>query len=162
MARTIAEAGLQIIKDSESLQLRAYQDSGGVWTIGWGHTGDVHEGDVITEHEAEALIRADLAGAEECVNRYAPGVNQNQFDALVSLSFNCGCAPLSKFTIGRLVRAGDYNAAAAQFGVWNHDNGKVLAGLTKRRAAEAKLFLTPDPDFSNVESGVTTTAPEAS
>lgn len=156
MSRNIGEAGLELIKSFETLQFRAYRDSGGVLTIGWGHTKDVREGDVITEAQAEELIKADLAEAEECVNRHAPKLYQHEFDACVSLVFNIGCAAFGKSTLLRMIRIGDFKSAAKQFDRWNKDNGVVLAGLTRRRAAERKLF--EPPDFANVESGVTTTA----
>lgn len=143
--------------------------SGIPWTIGYGHTGDVTPADQVTEHQAEVVIRADLADAERCVNLRAPHVGQNQFDALVSLVFNIGCAKFNSSTLLRLVRDGDYRAVSGtaekqfkdgQYARWNHDNGKVVDGLTRRRAAEAKLFATPDAssDFSNVESGIDSTA----
>lgn len=160
MTRATGEAGIRLIKDFESLELDAYQDGGGVWSIGYGHTEDVSAGSRITEHQAEILLRADLAPAEEAVNRYTPCLGQNRFDACVSLAFNIGGNAFGNSALARLIRKGDYNAAAQQFAKWNHDNGKVIAGLTRRRAAEAKLFATPDasPDFSNVESGIDSTA----
>jgi lysozyme len=168
MTRFIGRAGLELIKGFETLQLHAYLDRpGGVWTIGYGHTQDVHEGDRITEHQAEVMLRSDLENAERCVSLRAPSVTQNQFDALVSLVFNIGCGQFDKSTLLRLVRNGDLQAVAGtpgknyqdgQFARWNHDDGIVLDGLTRRRRAEAILFATPDADFTNVISGVETTA----
>jgi lysozyme len=166
----MGSAGLDLLKSFEQLRLRAYRDGGGVLTIGWGHTADVKEADEITAHHADVMLASDVADAERCVNLRAPNVGQNQFDALVSFVFNLGCARFDTSTLLRLVRAGDFRAAAGdppdfkngQFIRFNHDNGKVVAGLTRRRIAEAKLFLTPDPppDFSNVEAGIESTAPK--
>jgi lysozyme len=161
VTRQISDAGLALIKQAEGLRLRAYRDGGGVWTLGYGHTHDVHEGDEITEHQAEVMLRSDIACAEECVDLRAPALNQNQFDACVSLSFNIGCKRFDTSTLLRMIRKGDFRSAAAQFEVWNKDNGKVIDGLTKRRKRERALFETPmAADFSNIEAGVETTAPK--
>jgi lysozyme len=153
----ISKAGLDLIKASEGLRLRAYRDTGGVLTIGYGHTGDVKEGDEITEHQADVLIEHDVSAAEKGVEQYTPGLSQHRFDACVSLAFNVGAHEFGKSTLARLIRAGDFNAAAKQFDRWIYDDGKVQSGLVKRRYAERKLFQTPD--FSDVESGVASTAP---
>lgn len=156
--RVTGEAGIALIKESEGLRLKAYRDTGGVLSIGYGHTEDVHEGDEITEHQAEVMLRADLADAERCVQLRFPEANQNQWDACVSFVFNLGCTRFGSSTLLRLIRKGDYNAAAKQFGRWVNDNGVQLPGLVTRRAKEAALFLTPD--FSNVQSGAESTAPQ--
>lgn len=161
MTRTISERGLAILKGEERLELRAYLDGGGVWTIGYGHTEDVHEGQQITEHQAEVLLCADLAWAEKCVNLRAPTLNQNQFDACVSLVFNIGCPRFDSSTLLRMIRKGDIKSASAHFEDWVYDNGKFVQGLLNRRLKERALFDTPvPPDFSNVQSGVETTAPK--
>jgi len=135
-------AGLALTKQFEGLELKAYQDSVGVWTIGYGHTGtDVKPGLTITEAQASVLLAADVAWAVTCVNKSVKSaVNQNQFDAMVDFVFNLGCAAFAQSTLLRMVNAGDFAGAAGQFGRWNKAGGKVLAGLTKRRAAEAALF----------------------
>jgi lysozyme len=135
-------AGLALTKQFEGLELKAYQDSVGVWTIGYGHTGtDVKPGLVITEAQASVLLAADVAWAVTCVNKsVTSAVNQNQFDAMVDFVFNLGCAAFGGSTLLRMVNARDFAGAAGQFGRWNKAGGKVLAGLTKRRTAEAALF----------------------
>jgi len=135
-------AGLALTKQFEGLELKAYQDSVGVWTIGYGHTGtDVKPGLTITEAQASVLLAADVAWAVTCVNKSVKSaVNQNQFDAMVDFVFNLGCAAFAQSTLLRMVNAGDFAGGAGQFGRWNKAGGKVLAGLTKRRAAEAALF----------------------
>lgn len=162
------ENGAQLLAQLPA-QIRAL--SGAPWTIGYGHTGDVNPEDEISEHQAEIIFANDLVPREQCVNERAPNIGQNQFDALVSFVYNEGCERFNTSTLLRLVRAGDYKAAAGdpsqnfangQFIRYNKANGKVNDGLTARRIAEAKLFLLPDdpPDFANVEAGVNTTAPK--
>ena len=138
-------AGLELTKQFEGLELKAYQDSVGVWTIGYGHTGpDVKEGLTITEEQAGVLLAADVAWAVTCVNKSVKAkINQNQFDAMVDFVFNLGCASLVQSTLLKMVNAGDFEGAAKQFLRWNKAGGKVVRGLTKRRQAEAELFQKP-------------------
>jgi len=139
---TYSPAGFALTKSFEGLSLTAYQDCTGVWTIGYGHTGpDVREGQTITEPEAEALLRADLAAAVACVNRAVTApITQPQFDALVDFCFNAGRGSFLGSTLLRLVNEGDPAAAAMQFGLWVHAGGAVVEGLVRRRKAEADLF----------------------
>ncbi|MNS33466.1 Lysozyme RrrD [compost metagenome] len=133
----------QTIKDHEGLRLTAYKDGGGVWTIGYGHTGsDVREGLTIPLSEAERLLTRDLRVAEGYVNKLVQvKLTQNQFDALVSFVYNVGGDAFAKSTMLRLLNAGEYEGAANQFLRWNKDNGKVVDGLTNRRRKERELFL---------------------
>lgn len=140
----ISDNGIQFIKDREGVKLRAYQDSAGVWTIGYGHTKGVYKGLVINELEATSYLENDLQDAETEVKKLVNvDLNQNQFDALVSFEFNVG--KLGKSTLLRLLNAGQYLSAAQQFLKWNkaHVNGKLVAlkGLTTRRTLEMNLFL---------------------
>ena len=137
-----SEAGVDFIKGWEQLALDAYYDGGGVLTIGYGHTGpDVHEGDTVTEEEAEILLTADLGEAEDAVNDFIDvELEQDEFDALVSFTFNCGADALRGSTLRRLLNNGDYHGAALQFLRWVKDNGKVVKGLVRRRTAEKALF----------------------
>lgn len=140
--RKIGLAGIALIKSFEGLELTAYRDAVGVLTIGYGSTGPhVKPGMKITEQEAEALLRKDLARFESAVDKLTGGnATQDQFDAMVSLAFNVGETNLAKSTLLKLHNAGDYVAAADQFARWNRAGGKVLNGLTRRRAAEANLY----------------------
>lgn len=139
--RSIGARGLALIKAFEGLQLRAYLCPAGVWTIGYGSTGDhVAPGKVISETEAEALLRQDLHRFEAAVDKAAPGASQNRFDALVAFAFNVGVGAFLSSTLLRKHRAGDFAGAAAEFARWNKAGGKVLPGLTRRRAAEAALY----------------------
>ena len=142
------QQGVNLIKSFESCELAAYPDpgtGGNPWTIGWGHTGpEVTPGLVITQDEADALLAADLESFEAEVEAHL-GVEPtgNQFSALVSFAYNCGVRNLVSSTLLRKLNAGDADGAATEFMRWNKAGGRVLAGLTRRRAAERDLFLTP-------------------
>ena len=137
-----SDNGFALSKSFEGLRLTAYQDVGGVWTIGYGHTGpNVRAGLTITQAEADALLRSDVEDAVTCVNRAVNvPITQNQFDALVDFCFNCGRGSLLQYTLLRKVNIGDFAGAAAQFALWDHAGGEVVEGLVKRRTAEAELF----------------------
>lgn len=137
----ISDAGLAIIKEFESLQLKAYLCPAQVWTIGYGHTGGVQKGQVIDESEADAFLREDVEKFEECVSYAVPDLTQPQFDACVSLAFNIGCNAFAQSTLVKMLKAGNVAGAADQFLRWNKGGGKVLPGLTRRRTAERELFL---------------------
>lgn len=138
--RRISSAGLDIIKQAEGLELKAYRDTGGILTIGYGHTRGVKAGQVITEAIADQLLAEDVADAEATVRRLFPITTQNQFDALVSFTYNLGEGQVKESTLRRLHNEGDYAGARAQFARWRFDNGRELPGLVKRRAAEAALY----------------------
>ena len=141
--RHINEAGIALIKASEGLRLDSYQDSVGVWTIGFGSTRGVKAGMRITTEQADDRLREDLAVAEQCVERCAVvTLTDNEFAALVSFSFNLGCGALRGSTLLRKLNAGEFDEAADEFKRWNHAGGHILAGLTDRRAAESALFET--------------------
>jgi len=136
--------GSALIKSFESCRLSAYLPTpADVPTIGYGRTRDVSMGDTCTQEQADAWFLEDVQWAEECVRKaVAKLLSQNEFDALVSLCFNIGCAAFGKSTLVRLINAEDYDGASAQFARWNKQAGKELAGLTRRRLAEAQLFDT--------------------
>lgn len=152
-AREVSSNGMQFIQHAEGEagtgkpMLRAYQDSKGIWTIGWGHTGNVTAGMVITVEQAALLLDADLDAAENAVCTYVlVPLNDNQFDALVSLAFNIGIEAFRTSSLVRLLNAGHYDAVPGQMAQWNKITVKgkkvPLDGLTNRRTLEAKLFLT--------------------
>ncbi len=140
--RRMSGAGRAMTKSFEGLRLNAYEDCAGVWTIGYGHTGaDVIPNRTITEAEAEALLTDDLGAAEACVCKAVTvEITQGQFDALVDFCFNLGERRLLSSTLLRYVNAGNFIAAANQFGMWVHAAGRVQPGLVKRRQAEAEMF----------------------
>ncbi|MGL4407393.1 MAG: lysozyme [Zoogloea sp.] len=142
--RTINAAGLALIKQSEGLRLDAYPDVVNVWTIGYGHTGpDVHPGLTITQAQAEQLLKQDLARFEQGVSQLVRvSLNDNQFAALVSFSYNLGLGNLRNSTLLRLLNQGDYAGAALQFPRWNRAGGHVVQGLVTRRKQEQALFNT--------------------
>lgn len=141
-----SEAGIQLIAKFEGLRLQRYRDAVGLWTIGYGHliqAAEIQTLQTITIEEARVLLCRDLAQAEQAVNNLVTrDINQNQFDALVSFTFNLGINNLKKSTLLRKLNDGDINGAASEFLRWNKAGGKVLTGLMNRRSTEMELFLT--------------------
>ena len=137
----ISKNGLDLIKHFESLQLKAYKCSANVWTIGYGHTKNVKEGDRISQDQANCFLMQDLYSVERAIIRLVKvKLNQNQFDALCSLIFNIGISAFNKSTLLAKLNNGDYVGAAEQFRRWNKVNNVVMAGLVRRRQAEEDLF----------------------
>lgn len=134
------------VKGFEKLRLNAYLPTPhDVPTIGWGHTGpEVHLGLVWTVAQASAAFDADTAKFAAGLNKqlYRIPTTQGQFDALFSLAYNIGLAELRTSTLLRLHKAGNYKAAADEFLKWDHQHGKVLPGLLRRRKAERALYLS--------------------
>lgn len=141
---------LAFLRGWEGLRTTAYDDGGGVWTIGYGHTVGVRQGDTCTPAQAEAWLAQEVtefaAGVSAAVT--AP-IEQNQFDALVSLAYNIGIGAFRRSTLLRKINAGE--PAADEFGRWIHDNGKVINGLVRRRAAERSMFV--DADYTQYPGG---------
>lgn len=143
-----SEKGIALIKQFEGCKLTAYQDSVGVWTIGYGWTQPVdgkpiRAGMTIKQETAERLLKTGLVSYESDVSRLVKvGLTQGQFDALVSFTYNLGARSLSTSTLLRKLNTGDYAGAADEFLRWNKAGGKVLNGLTRRREAERALFLS--------------------
>ncbi|HEY5381847.1 MAG TPA: lysozyme [Acidobacteriaceae bacterium] len=137
-----SDTGFALTRSFEGLRLESYQDSAEVWTIGYGHTGpEVHDGQRISEFEAEALLRVDLAEAVACVRRAVNvEITQDQFDALVDFCFNVGRGNFQSSSLLRYVNLGEFESVVIQFGLWVHAGGVVAPGLVRRRAAEAALF----------------------
>ena len=137
----ISPAGITLIKEFEGLRLSAYQDSVGMWTIGYGHTGGVREGKTITQEQADAFLRSDVAATVRAVDGMVKvPLRQGQFDALVSFAYNLGSNALQNSSLLRLLNAGDYHGASGQFGRWIYAGGVVMPGLVRRRRAEQDLF----------------------
>ena len=133
--------GKDLLKFFEGCELVAYQDSVGVWTIGYGHTKGVTPGMTITQEEAEQMLESELAEYEGYVEKYVTvPLTQNQFDALVVWVYNLGPTNFRNSTLLKELNSGNYNAAGTEIKRWNKAGGKVLAGLVKRREAEAELF----------------------
>lgn len=137
-----SQRGLSLIKSFEGLRLQAYQDSVGVWTIGYGTTRGVKAGMAITKEQAERMLMDDVQRFEPEIERLVTlPLSQNQWDALISFTYNLGAANLESSTLLRKLNAGDYTGAAEQFPCWNKAGGRVLPGLVRRRAAEQALFM---------------------
>lgn len=139
---THSENATKLVENFEGLELCAYQDQRGIWTIGYGHTAGVKPGDTCTQAQAQAWLDADLKRADDAVNHYVRvDLTQNQFDALVSFTYNVGAGNLETSTLLRLLNEGNKQGAAQQFTEWIHAGNKVSAGLVRRRFAEQALFL---------------------
>jgi lysozyme len=137
----ISLEGISLIKKFEGCKLEAYKCSAGVWTIGYGHTADVKEGDVCTQEEAEKLLRADLFEFEKYVeDNVIVDLGQNQFDALVSWTFNLGVGNLKSSTMLKKLNNSEYKSVPFEIRRWNKAGGKTLDGLIRRRKAESLLF----------------------
>ena len=136
--------GLDFIKKWEGLQLAAYKDGGGVWTIGYGHTVDVKPGMLISKHQADIMFLSDVEEYEEWVSECCKDtyVNQDQFNALVSLCFNIGKAAFKKSTLLRRLKSDGPLVAAPQFNRFIYDNGTRVKGLENRRTAEKLMFIS--------------------
>ena len=140
----VSAVGLSLIRRFEGVRLIAYPDVGGVWTIGYGHTGpDVTRGMEITQEEADALLVKDVSkfahGVEKLLSRSA---TQGQFDALISLAYNIGLGAFKDSTVLKRFNAGQIPGAAEAFILWVRAKGVIYEGLVKRRAAEIVRFMT--------------------
>jgi lysozyme len=134
--------GIALIKKWEGLKLNAYLDPIGIPTIGYGHTKNVQMGDTITQAEADALLRSDLAEFEGYVNSLVKQpLTQNQFDALVSFTYNLGPGNLQRSTLlSKVNQDPKQDTIPPEFLKWNKADGRVFAGLTNRRKDEAALY----------------------
>lgn len=146
---SLNKAGLDLIKHFEGLRLKAYRDAVGVWTIGYGHTDmtgnppRVRAGLTITAGEAEEILRRDLKKYEEAVREAVTvDLNDNQYSALVSFCYNVGPGNLRKSSVLKRVNAGRFDEVPSRLMLWNKAGGRVLKGLTRRREAEGKLFMS--------------------
>ena len=156
----ISEKGLVLVENFEGCLLKASNKLDGVWTIGYGQTGRyygrrVRRGMTTTKAEAHAWLRDhSIKTYEDAVTQAVKvPLNQNQFDALVSFAYNVGVGALKQSTALRKLNAGDYTGAADALTMWTKCNGKVLAGLVRRRKEERALFMTPvtQPQTGNTD-----------
>lgn len=150
---TVSDNFTALMISFEREVLKGYLDPAGIPTIGIGHVirkGEPYKvGQAITREESRKLFKKDTAWAVDAVNMLVTyPINQNQFDALVSLVFNIGEDGFSRSTMQRETNRGGFEKAAKGFALWNKSRGRVLKGLVRRRRAEAKLFLTPAVDGS--------------
>tara|TARA_Y100001937_G_scaffold17583_1_gene24309 strand:+ start:1609 stop:2052 length:444 start_codon:yes stop_codon:yes gene_type:complete len=137
----ISKEGISLIKNYEGCRLEAYQDSVGIWTIGYGVIKGVKEGDKINQEEADHLLQEELPEYEGYINDMIKvPLEQCQFDALVCWVYNLGPNNLKDSTLLKVINEKNYEDVPEQIKRWNKAGGVVLAGLVKRRAAEADLF----------------------
>ena len=145
----ISNEGLSLIKKFEGCELNSYKCAAGVPTIGYGSTHGIEMGMSISRARAEELLLEDIAKFEDHVNNNVKvPLNQNQFDAMVSWTFNLGGGNLKSSTLLKVLNGSDYTDVPNQIKCWNKANGKVLEGLIRRREAEALLF--DGKDWSNI------------
>lgn len=151
--RPVPDAGAALVKRFEGCRLAPYRDAVGLWTIGWGHLvsrdKEATPPDPISQAEADALLAADLARMAASVGRLTRvALADGQFAALVSFAFNVGAGNLQASTLLRLVNRADHAGVPAQFERWVYAGGVKLAGLVRRRAAEAALYAGGQPRAS--------------
>jgi lysozyme len=136
-----SQACVDLVKSFEGFSATAYLCPAGVPTVGYGSTENVDMGDEVTEVEAECMLMEDLIEASVAIDQLVDvPLNQNQYDALTSLVYNIGRDAFRNSTLLKLLNSGEYEGAAAQFARWNRGGGRVLAGLTRRREEERKVF----------------------
>lgn len=144
---SLSDNGMKLLEQFEGLRLEAYLDSASIYTIGYGTIkypdgSKVKKGDKITKAQAKQYKLHDLKEFENTVNTFAKvPLTQNQYDSLVSLSYNIGSGAFNNSTLLKKLNIGDYKGAADQFLVWNKVNSKKVQGLVNRREAERNLFL---------------------
>ena len=150
----LSKTGIELLKHFEGCELKAYQDSVGVWTIGYGHTKGIYEGLEITQSEAEKMLQDELPEYEGYItDKVVPMLQQHEYDALVCWVYNLGPTNLSSSTLLKRLNAGEFNDVPFQMKRWDKAGGQPLLGLTRRRNAEALLFKGEDwKDYLEVEA----------
>lgn len=135
-------AGIDLIRHFEGFSPTAYKCPAGVWTLGYGFTDGVKDGDTITLEEAESRLTRELVIYEQAVNSLITWqMTQNQFDALVSFTFNVGEGNLKRSTLRKRVNSGEHDLVHGEFMKWVYAGGQRMEGLARRRAAEADMFV---------------------
>ena len=143
-----SDNGRHFIEQWEGLYLHAYNDGVGVATIGYGHSSaagppHVYYGMTITKDQADQFLAADLASVEaEVMHHVKPVLNQNQFDAIVSFTFNVGGGALGRSNVLRAINSNKFDQVPADLMMWAHGGGHVMLGLVRRRRAEGALFMS--------------------
>ena len=141
----MSSAGVDLIKHFEDCKLTAYEDEKDIWAIGWGHTAGVKMGDKWTQDKADNTLLNDIDEFEGYVNNYVNvPLTQNQFDALVSWTFNLGPGNLQSSTMLTKLNEKSYDEVPSQMKLWNKAGGEVSPGLERRRNAEAAMFSGED------------------
>ncbi len=131
----------RLTESFEGCKLEAYQDSVGVWTIGYGHTRGVYPGMTCTQEEADQWLLEDVQRVVDAINAdITISIDQDEFDALVDFGFNLGIHNLESSTLWKLLNEGDFEGAAAQFPRWDRAGGREIGGLLRRRLEEQQVF----------------------
>lgn len=146
-----SDNGIDLIKRFEGCRLEAYRCPSNKFTIGYGHTKGVKQGQVITKQQAEEFLKSDISVFEMGINKLGLNITQSQFDALVSFAFNLGLANLNSSTLLRKIKICSTDLSIVkEFGKWINAGGRKLDGLIKRRNAEAKLYFKDYNSLINI------------
>ena len=138
---TYSATGLALTEGFESCRLSAYQDSNGIWTIGWGHTASVQPGDTCTQAQADAWLQQDIQWAASVVNNdVTVSLTQAEFDALTDFTYNVGSGHFASSTLLKDINSGNFASVVHDLELWDLAAGAVCAGLLRRRVAEANEF----------------------
>lgn len=141
----ISEDGLELIRNFEGCETSAYQDSVGVWTIGFGHTKDVEEGQTCSMEDAETMLADEMDEYEGYINDMVRvDLQQHEFDSLVAWVYNLGPTNLGESTMLKVLNGGQFDRVPDEMNRWNRAGGEVLEGLVRRRQAESLMFKNLD------------------
>ena len=136
-----SKKGIDLIKKYEGCSLKGYKCPAGIATIGYGHTGGVTVGIIITQADADNLLVSDLRHFELLLSGLKLPLNQNQFDACISFCFNCGFGAFKESSLFKAIKSKADNSTITHcFSLWNKGGGKILSGLVSRRKSEAELY----------------------
>ena len=141
----ISEDGLELIKKFEGCETSAYQDSVGVWTIGFGHTKDVEEGQTCSIEDAESMLADEMDEYEGYINNMVKvDLQQHEFDSLVAWVYNLGPTNLGESTMLKVLNGGQFDRVPDEMNRWTRAGGEILEGLVRRRQAESLMFQNLD------------------
>ena len=141
----ISEDGLELIKKFEGCETTAYQDSVGVWTIGFGHTKGVEEGQTCSIEDAESMLADEMDEYEGYINNMVKvELQQHEFDALVAWVYNLGPTNLGESTMLKVLNGGQFDRVPDEMNRWTRAGGEILEGLVRRRQAESLMFQNLD------------------
>ena len=141
----ISEDGLELIKKFEGCETSAYQDSVGVWTIGFGHTKDVEEGQTCSIEDAESMLTDEMDEYEGYINNMVKvDLQQHEFDSLVAWVYNLGPTNLGESTMLKVLNGGQFDRVPNEMNRWTRAGGEILEGLVRRRQAESLMFQNLD------------------
>ena len=141
----ISEDGLELIKKFEGCETSAYQDNVGVWTIGFGHTKGVEEGQTCSIEDAESMLADEMDEYEGYINNMVKvDLQQHEFDSLVAWVYNLGPTNLGESTMLKVLNGGQFDRVPDEMNRWTRAGGEILEGLVRRRQAESLMFQNLD------------------